>query len=60
MDSSLSEHAEIFSALEARDSEGLKKSLSAHLENVRAHITQGFERMFVARKEPMDDLIIFQ
>jgi DNA-binding GntR family transcriptional regulator len=60
MDSSLNEHAKIFSALEARDSEGLQKALSTHLINVRAHITQGFERMFVARKEPMDDLIVFQ
>jgi hypothetical protein len=60
MDSSLNEHANIFSALEARDSEGLQKALSTHLINVRAHITQGFERMFVARKEPMDDLIVFQ
>lgn len=60
MDSSLDEHAQIFHALEARDSESLQKALSTHLDNVRAHITQGFERMFVSRKEPMDDLIIFQ
>jgi DNA-binding GntR family transcriptional regulator len=60
MESSLNEHANIFSALEAHDSEGLQKALSTHLINVRDHITQGFERMFVARKEPMDDLIVFQ
>jgi DNA-binding GntR family transcriptional regulator len=60
MDSSLKEHAEIFNTLIARDTKGLQNALSMHLENVRTHITQGFERMFFTRKEPMDDLIIFQ
>ncbi len=60
MDSSLNEHGQIFHSVETRDPEGLQSALSTHLENVRIHITRGFERMFVSRKEPMEDLNIFQ
>ena len=59
MDSSLDEHALIFSSLEAQDTAGLKAALSAHLNHVRTHITEGFKKMFVSRKESMVDLFSF-
>lgn len=59
-DSSLDEHALIFSSLESRDAAGLEAALSAHLDHVRAHITEGFKKMFVSRKESMVDLFSFE
>lgn len=60
MDSSLKEHATIFNSLENRDAVSLKNALSAHLDHVRTHITEGFKRMFVRKKESMVDLFTFQ
>ena len=60
MDSSFSEHTQIFQSLKARDSDGLAQALSLHLDHVRTHITEGFKRVFVSRKEPMVDLFTFQ
>lgn len=60
MDSSLKEHGEIFKCLVARDEAGLQQALSAHLDHVRTHITQGFKKMFVSKKESMVDLYTFQ
>lgn len=60
MDSSLKEHATIFNSLENRDAVSLKNALSAHLDHVRIHITEGFKRMFVRKKESMVDLLTFQ
>lgn len=60
MDSSLREHATIFNSLENRDAVSLKNALSAHLDHVRTHITEGFKRMFVRKKESMVDLFTFQ
>ncbi|MGD9073051.1 MAG: GntR family transcriptional regulator [Desulfobacterales bacterium] len=60
MDSSLKEHAIIFNSLENRDAVSLKNALSAHLDHVRTHITEGFKRMFVRKKESMVDLFTFQ
>ncbi len=59
MDSSLQEHAQIFKSLEARDAAALQQALSTHLDHVRAHIIEGFERMFVSKKESMGDLFTF-
>jgi DNA-binding GntR family transcriptional regulator len=56
MDSSLNEHVNIFNSLENRDAVSLQKSLSGHLDHVRTHITEGFKRMFVSKKESMIDL----
>lgn len=60
MDSSLDEHAEIFQYLEDRNPDGLHQALSTHLKHVRTHITEGFKRMFVSRKEKMVDLFTFR
>jgi DNA-binding GntR family transcriptional regulator len=59
MDSSLQEHAQILKSLEARDSAALQHALSTHLDHVRTHIIEGFERMFVSKKEAMLDLFTF-
>lgn len=60
MDSSLNEHIQIFQSLEARDPEELRQALSVHLENVRTHITEGFKKLYVSRKESMVDLFTFK
>jgi DNA-binding GntR family transcriptional regulator len=60
MDSSLKEHANIFDSLKNRDAVSLNNALSAHLDHVRTHITEGFKRMFVRKKESMVDLFTFQ
>ncbi|WP_372682148.1 GntR family transcriptional regulator [Desulfosarcina sp.] len=60
MDSSLNEHADIFDSLKKREVESLNNTLSAHLDHVRTHITEGFKRMFVRKKESMVDLFTFQ
>lgn len=60
MDSSLKEHASIFDSLKNRDAVSLNNALSAHLDHVRTHITEGFKRMFVRKKESMVDLFTFQ
>ena len=59
MDSSLQEHAQILKSLEARDAAALQQDLSTHLDHVRTHIIEGFERMFVNKKEAMSDLFTF-
>jgi DNA-binding GntR family transcriptional regulator len=59
MDSSLQEHAKILKSLEARDAAALQHALSTHLDHVRAHIIEGFERMFVSKKESMGELFTF-
>lgn len=59
MDSSLNEHVSIFHSLEKRDAVRLEKALSTHLDHVRTHITEGFKRMFVSKKESMVDLYTF-
>ncbi|MDO9110046.1 MAG: GntR family transcriptional regulator [Desulfatirhabdiaceae bacterium] len=59
MDSSLQKHAQILKSLEARDSAALQHALSTHLDHVRTHIIEGFERMFVSKKEAMLDLFTF-
>lgn len=59
-ESSLSEHNEIFHHLETGNESGLRQSLSTHLEHVRTHITQGFKKIFVQRKEPVIDLDTFR
>jgi DNA-binding GntR family transcriptional regulator len=60
MDSSLKEHANIFDSLKNKDAASLNNALSAHLDHVRTHITEGFKRMFVRKKESMVDLFTFQ
>jgi DNA-binding GntR family transcriptional regulator len=56
MDSSLNEHVSIFNSLENKDAARLENTLSAHLDHVRTHIIEGFERMFVRTKESVVDL----
>jgi DNA-binding GntR family transcriptional regulator len=60
MDSSSKEHANIFDSLKNKDTVGLNNALSEHLDHVRTHITEGFKRMFVRKKESMVDLFTFQ
>lgn len=60
MDTSINEHVHIFNSLENRDTKSLEKALFDHLDHVRIHITDGFERMFVRKKESMVDLFTFQ
>jgi len=60
MDTSLNEHENIFSSLEDKDAKSLEKALFEHLDHVRTHITEGFKRMFVRKKESMVDLFTFQ
>jgi len=60
MDNSLTEHATIFDSLEDRDAVGLENVLTAHLDHVRNHITQGFKKLFVREKEAMVDLFPFR
>jgi DNA-binding FadR family transcriptional regulator len=58
--SSLQEHDRIFHCLASRDGQGLQAALNTHLEHVRTHITQGFQKMAVGKKEVMVDLFTFQ
>jgi len=60
MDTSLNEHENIFNSLEDKDTKSLEKALFEHLDHVRTHITEGFKRMFVRKKESMVDLFTFQ
>jgi DNA-binding GntR family transcriptional regulator len=60
MDSSLNEHVNIFNSLTNREAASLEEALHTHLDHVRAHITEGFKRMFVRTKESMVDLFTFQ
>jgi len=59
MHSSLSEYDQIFQCLESKDTDSLEKALTTHLVNVRAHIIEGFNRMFVSRREEIVDLNTF-
>lgn len=60
MDTSLTEHTQIFNSLNAGDQDSLQKALSIHLNNVRSHITTGFKKLNVSRKETMVDLFTFK
>ena len=60
MDSSLNEHVNIFNSLTNREAASLEEALHTHLDHVRAHITEGFKRMFVRTRESMVDLFTFQ
>jgi DNA-binding GntR family transcriptional regulator len=60
MDSSLNEHVNIFNSLTNREAASLEAALHTHLDHVRAHITEGFKRMFVRTRESMVDLFTFQ
>ncbi len=59
MDSSLFEHDQIFQSLTTGDQDSLQRALSLHLENVRTHITTGFQKIHVSRKDTMVDLFTF-
>ncbi len=59
MDSSREEHHRMLQALAERDAGKLQQALSVHLEHVREHIIQGFEKMFVGRRDVMPDLFTF-
>ena len=60
MDSSLNEHIQIFKSLTDRDTEGLQKAISTHLDHVRSHITDGFRKMFATKQQKMVDLFSLQ
>ena len=59
METSLQEHREIFQSLKTRDLQAVQKVLSGHLENVKDHIVEKFDRMAMDRKEPMFDFHSF-
>jgi DNA-binding GntR family transcriptional regulator len=58
--SSRQEHDRIFHCIASRDGQGLQAALNTHLEHVRTHITQGFQKMAVGKKEAMVDMFTFQ
>jgi DNA-binding GntR family transcriptional regulator len=58
-DSSQQEHNRIISALTDLDLPGLQEALFTHLDNVRAHIVQGFKKVYVSKNESMVDLFTF-
>jgi DNA-binding GntR family transcriptional regulator len=59
MDGSHQEHDRIHRCLTSRDPDGLQAALTTHLDHVRTHITQGFKKMVVGKKEFMEDLFTF-
>ena len=60
MDSSQQEHFQILEAVQNKNVSKLQKSMEDHLLNVKEHISEGFKRMFVSKKEPVADLYSFQ
>jgi DNA-binding GntR family transcriptional regulator len=59
-DSSQQEHFHILKKVQNRSTEDLQKAISDHLQNVKEHISKGFDKMFVSKKESMVDLFSFQ
>jgi len=59
METSLLEHQEIFESLKTRDLQEVQKVLSGHLENVKDHILEKFDRMVMNKKEPVFDFHSF-
>ncbi len=59
METSLLEHLEIFESLKTRDLQEVQKVLSGHLENVKDHILEKFDRMVIKKKEPIFDFHSF-
>jgi DNA-binding GntR family transcriptional regulator len=60
MDSSQQEHFQILEELKTESATRLQKAISDHLQNVKEHISSGFKRMFVSKKESVVDLFSFQ
>ena len=59
MENSLLEHQEIFESLKTRNLQKVRKVLSGHLENVKDHIIERFDRMVMNKKEPIFDFHSF-
>jgi DNA-binding GntR family transcriptional regulator len=59
METSLHEHQEIFESLKTRNLHEVQKILSGHLENVKDHILEKFDRMVIKKKEPIFDFHSF-
>ena len=59
MDTSLPEHQEIFECLKTRNLQETQKTLAQHLENVKDHILEKFNRMVMNKKEPVFDFHSF-
>jgi DNA-binding GntR family transcriptional regulator len=59
MDSSQQEHFRILKEVQDKNALKLQKEIVAHLQNVKAHISEGFKRMFVSKKESITDLHSF-
>jgi len=60
MDSSQQEHFQILEEVQNENASKLQKAISDHLLNVKEHISEGFKRMFVNKKESVADLYSFQ
>ena len=60
MNSSRQEHSQIMEAVQAGNESMLQKVITDHLQNVKGHITEGFKRMFVSKREPIIDVHAFQ
>ena len=59
METSLHEHQEIFEILKTRNLLKLQKILSRHLENVKDHILEKYDRIIINKKEPVFDFHSF-
>lgn len=60
MDSSQHEHFQILDDVQNENALKLQKAITAHLQNVKEHISEGFKRMFVSKRESVADLYSFQ
>lgn len=59
METSLHEHQEIFESLKTRNLQEVQKVLSGHLQKVKDHILEKFDRMVMNKKEPIFDFHSF-
>ena len=60
MDSSQQEHFQILDEVKNKSASKLQKAIADHLLNVKGHISEGFKRMFVSKRESVADLYSFQ
>ncbi len=60
MDSSQQEHFQILEDVQNKNASKLQKTIADHLKNVKEHISEGFKRMFVSKRESVADFYSFQ
>lgn len=60
METSLGEHQEIFESLKTRNLSEVQKLLASHLERVKGHIVEKFDRMVMNKKEAVFDFHSFR